>query len=317
MKRRDFMLSLAATATWPIAAHAQRPAPPLIGVAAGFSEPEMRPLLDAFRERAAGPGLDRRRQRHDGCALRERAYTAGSGPRLDRQETGRDRHAGHRHAYGRSQGTDIPVVFTMVPDPVKLGIVDNLARPGGNITGFTNFEFSMGGKWLELLKELQPSLKRVLQISNPATRTTFSSPTDRRAGATFGLDISNRGGAQRRRDPAAITTFASSQRRGAGAARQPLVVNRKRISEDREQASDAGDVPVPCFLGGWRRCLLRAQFPGAFSAGRRLRRSHPQGREARRTAGPGADQIRADRQSQAAKAIGLTCHRCCSHAPTR
>jgi putative ABC transport system substrate-binding protein len=55
----------------------------------------------------------------------------------------------------------IPVVFTIVPDPVGAGFVDNLARPGGIATGFTSFDFSMGGKWLELLKEIAPRVKRV------------------------------------------------------------------------------------------------------------------------------------------------------------
>ncbi len=54
------------------------------------------------------------------------------------------------------QTKDIPVVFTMVTDPVGQGLVKSLAQPGANLTGFTNFEFSMGGKWLGLLKEVSP-----------------------------------------------------------------------------------------------------------------------------------------------------------------
>jgi putative ABC transport system substrate-binding protein len=52
-------------------------------------------------------------------------------------------------------------VFTLVPDPVGAGYVESLAHPGGNVTGFTNFEYSMGAKWLELLKEIAPSVNRV------------------------------------------------------------------------------------------------------------------------------------------------------------
>src|SRR5262249_10115191 len=55
----------------------------------------------------------------------------------------------------------VPVVFVAVVDPVGSGFVDSLARPGGNATGFTNFEYSMGAKWLELLKEISPSITRV------------------------------------------------------------------------------------------------------------------------------------------------------------
>jgi putative tryptophan/tyrosine transport system substrate-binding protein len=55
----------------------------------------------------------------------------------------------------------IPVVFTIVPDPVGAGLVDSLAQPGGNATGFASFEYAIGGKWLELLKEVAPTIRRV------------------------------------------------------------------------------------------------------------------------------------------------------------
>jgi putative ABC transport system substrate-binding protein len=61
----------------------------------------------------------------------------------------------------------IPIVFTTVTDPVGSGLVKSLARPGGNTTGFTNFEFSMAGKWLELLKEVAPAIRNVTIIFNP------------------------------------------------------------------------------------------------------------------------------------------------------
>src|SRR5262245_25822966 len=60
-----------------------------------------------------------------------------------------------------------PLVFVMISDPVNSGLVSSLAHPGGNITGFTNYEFSMGGKWLEILKEIVPGTSRVAVIFNP------------------------------------------------------------------------------------------------------------------------------------------------------
>ena len=63
----------------------------------------------------------------------------------------------------------IPIVFVQVSDPVAQGFVPNLIRPGGNVTGFTNFEFSIGGKWVELLKQIAPKLSSVAVISNPDT----------------------------------------------------------------------------------------------------------------------------------------------------
>jgi putative ABC transport system substrate-binding protein len=63
----------------------------------------------------------------------------------------------------------IPVVFTVVSEPIEQGFVQSLAHPGGNITGFTNLEPSLGGKWIELLKEIAPKVTRVAIIFNPQT----------------------------------------------------------------------------------------------------------------------------------------------------
>jgi putative ABC transport system substrate-binding protein len=62
---------------------------------------------------------------------------------------------------------DIPIVFVLVPDPVGDGFVATLAKPGGNLTGITNYEFDMGGKWAGLLKEIAPRISRVLLVFNP------------------------------------------------------------------------------------------------------------------------------------------------------
>ena len=61
----------------------------------------------------------------------------------------------------------IPVVFPIIGDPVGGGFVDNLARPGGNATGFMSYEYSLSGKWLELLKQIAPSVKRVAVLGMP------------------------------------------------------------------------------------------------------------------------------------------------------
>jgi putative ABC transport system substrate-binding protein len=67
----------------------------------------------------------------------------------------------------RQQSLTAPLIFTNVSDPVDGGLVASMARPGGNMTGFTSFEYSLGGKWLELLKEAVPALSRVLVIYHP------------------------------------------------------------------------------------------------------------------------------------------------------
>jgi putative ABC transport system substrate-binding protein len=62
----------------------------------------------------------------------------------------------------------VPIVFVVVPDPVGAGFVENLARPGGNATGFINFEYGLSGKWLELLKEIAPGVTRAAVLRDPA-----------------------------------------------------------------------------------------------------------------------------------------------------
>src|SRR5262249_17829862 len=62
----------------------------------------------------------------------------------------------------------VPIVFVFVPDAVGAGLVESLARPGGNTTSFTNFEYGISAKWLELLKEMAPALKRVAVLRDPA-----------------------------------------------------------------------------------------------------------------------------------------------------
>src|SRR5262249_50926494 len=67
-----------------------------------------------------------------------------------------------------------PIVFPVAGDPVAGGIVENLARPGGNATGFAQFEFSLSGKWLELLKEITPALTQVAVLRDPTVGTGTS-----------------------------------------------------------------------------------------------------------------------------------------------
>jgi len=69
----------------------------------------------------------------------------------------------------KAETITIPIVFVSVAEPTVSGLVEGLARPGGNVTGFTNFEASMGSKWLELLKEIVPGVKRVAIVFNPET----------------------------------------------------------------------------------------------------------------------------------------------------
>ena len=178
MRRREFITLIGgAAAAWPLAARAQQAdRVRRIGVLFGIAEndPEGRNRLDAFRQeleklgwvagqnvqvdyRWAGGDLERlRAQAAELVQLKPDVLVAGATLSL----------------VALQQATrDIPIVFAQVTDPVGAGFVTSLARPGGNITGFTQHEFAIGVKWLELLKELAPRVKRVAVIydaENPA-----------------------------------------------------------------------------------------------------------------------------------------------------
>jgi putative tryptophan/tyrosine transport system substrate-binding protein len=173
MRRRDFIKGLAGSATvWPFAAGAQQSNKMRrIGVLTALSDSEMRPILTAFREK-----------------LKELGWIEGVNLIIDVRATAGDERQltgsagiliGLRPDVILAQGTpgvtavrqndkNVSVVFVLVADPVNAGLIDSLEHPGGTTTGITNFEFSIGGKWLDLLRELDAQLTHVTVISNPA-----------------------------------------------------------------------------------------------------------------------------------------------------
>jgi putative tryptophan/tyrosine transport system substrate-binding protein len=85
----------------------------------------------------------------------------------------------------------VPIVFVVVPDPVAAGFVDSLARPGGNATGFINFEYGIGAKWLEVLKEIAPGVRRVAVVRDPALAVGVGQFGAIQAAApSFGIELS-------------------------------------------------------------------------------------------------------------------------------
>jgi putative ABC transport system substrate-binding protein len=109
----------------------------------------------------------------------------------------------------------IPTVFVQVADPVRDGIVASLARPGGNITGFTSFEYTMGGKWLETLKEIAPAVARVALLHYPQDSNWpgFSSAIERVA-PSFGVQLVSAGVSGAGEIESAIGAFAKSANGG-------------------------------------------------------------------------------------------------------
>jgi putative tryptophan/tyrosine transport system substrate-binding protein len=90
----------------------------------------------------------------------------------------------------REQTRTIPIVFVLLADPVGQGFVHNLARPGGNVTGFSSFDAALMGKWLQLLKEVAPGLTRVTAIFNPDTAPyAFFNREIEAAGTSLGMTV--------------------------------------------------------------------------------------------------------------------------------
>jgi putative ABC transport system substrate-binding protein len=91
----------------------------------------------------------------------------------------------------KQESSTIPIIFVNVTEPVEQGLVESLARPGGNVTGFTNFEASIGGKWLQLLKEVDRRIARVAVIYNPQTApfTELILRSVESAGRTFAVEV--------------------------------------------------------------------------------------------------------------------------------
>jgi putative tryptophan/tyrosine transport system substrate-binding protein len=185
MRRRDFIrIVVSSAAAWPFEAFAQQPERMWrIGILSNRAaeDSEMRARLEAFSQ-----------------GLQQLGWTIGQNVRLDYRSAGDNTDRLRSYAaelvaaapdvivVQSSQGVtwllqatrSLPIVFADISDPVGAGFVDSLARPGGNATGFMLLEYSMSGKWVELLKQVVPSLTRAAvlrEASNPAASAQFGS----------------------------------------------------------------------------------------------------------------------------------------------
>ena len=172
MNRRAIITLLSGAAAWPIAARAQQSNKPrrigaLIG---GESSSENMAWNAAFEQRLQHLGWQWGHNIHID-------YRWGGNDR-SRLQAGADELLAMRPDVLFASGTPalamlrektrlLPIVFVLVSDPVKLGFVTSLARPGGNITGFANFEHPIGGKWLDLLKDTAPGRNRIAVVLRP------------------------------------------------------------------------------------------------------------------------------------------------------
>src|SRR5215469_9777869 len=175
MRRREFITLFSGAAAWPLAARAQQPdRMRRIGVLMGYPENDLEgpAFFAAFREGLEKLGwtegrnfrLDMRWVSPDDAELRQRfaKELVALQPDLILSSVTPTTAALLQHT------RTIPIVFATVSDPVGSGFVASLARPGGNVTGFQALLGSLGGKWLELLKEIAPRVARVAMLFNPA-----------------------------------------------------------------------------------------------------------------------------------------------------
>jgi putative tryptophan/tyrosine transport system substrate-binding protein len=125
----------------------------------------------------------------------------------------------------QGESTRIPIVFVNVADPVGLGFVASIARPGGNVTGFTYYEGEMAGKWIELLKEVAPLVSRVMMILNPANPAwpKFMEATNA-AASKFAVDAVSAGVRDAAGIERAFETFAREPNGGVIAFQDNLTV---------------------------------------------------------------------------------------------
>jgi putative ABC transport system substrate-binding protein len=175
MNRREFITLLGGAAAWPLAARAQqaermRRIGVLVGATADDLDAQAR--VGAFVQRLQQLGwIDGRNVRIDfrwpaGSADDARKYAA----ELVTVAPDVILAGGGSTLVALLQATRaVPIVFAFVADPVGAGFVDSLSRPGGNVTGFTQFEYSLSAKWLELLKEVAPRVTRVAVIRDATT----------------------------------------------------------------------------------------------------------------------------------------------------
>jgi putative ABC transport system substrate-binding protein len=220
--RRQFISSLgSAAAAWPLAARAQ--------------QGERMRRIGVLLPSAADDAVYQTRMSAFLGGLQQLGWTDGRNVRIDTRWAAGDadlirKYAGELVALGpdvvMAFTTDavpplqqvtrvIPIVFAIVADPVGAGIVDTLARPGGNVTGFMNYEYSLSGKWLELLKQIAPGVTRAAVLRDPDASSGIGQfSAIQGAAQSLGVelrpvDVRNAGEIER-----AITVFAASSNGG-------------------------------------------------------------------------------------------------------
>jgi putative tryptophan/tyrosine transport system substrate-binding protein len=237
MRRRDFIGVVASSAiTWPLAARAQQSKPMRrVGVLMPYNanDPQAQNRNAAFLQ-----------------GLQQSGWTVGQNVQIDyRWSAGREDDTGKYAAelvalapdvifVSGSAGVEplrratrtVPIVFVLVPDPVGAGFIDSMARPGGNITGFTQFDYSIAAKWLALLKEIAPNTTRVAVLRDPAITAGIGQwATIQSVSSSIGIEVSPISLINTAEMESAVTAFARSPNGGLIATGSALTVVRRDL----------------------------------------------------------------------------------------
>ena len=220
MKRREFIAALGGAAAWPLAARAQQGERlRRIGVlmALGADDPESKARVTAFVQGLAQLGwiigqnvqVDYRWALNFDDVHRYVAELIALAPDVILT------HSSATVAPLLQATRTVPIVFTLIVDPVGAGYVDSLAHPGGNATGFTIHEYAIGAKWLELLKQIAPTVTRVAVIRDPAIAAgTGMFGAIQSVASSFGVELNPVGVRDGGDIERAITAFARSSNGG-------------------------------------------------------------------------------------------------------
>src|SRR5262249_40313341 len=307
LKRREFITLLGGATAWPMSARAQSSPMRRVGVLTPFAEndPEHANVA-AFRQ-----------------ALEKLGWTNGGNVRVDYRWGGAD------PARIRAQAKEIvafktdvilvstalalqpllqetrsiPIVVTRIVDPVGAGFVASLARPGGNLTGFTVAEFSLFGKLVEVLKEIAPQVTRVAVLLHPdqVPQTRMLQAVEA-AAKSIGVKVTAAGA----RDSAAVERAVNEFAREPGGG---LIVFPKRGDRRKSETDHRDSCPAPLACGVWlpvlrrgrRLDLLRRRSCRPIPAGCFIRRPHPPRRKTSRFASSATDQVRVGAEPQNSK----------------
>ena len=193
MKRREFMMLVGGAAAWPLAVRAQQPAMPVVGFLSSRSPGDSANVLAAFRQGLGEAGFVEGKNvaiefrwaegHYDQLAvmaadlvkLRVAAIFAAGGPPAA--------------VAAKAATSTIPIVFSAAAEPVELGLVASLNRPGGNVTGMSNFASELWAKNVQLLKELVPTAVVIGYLVNPASPNAKSYLKGAAAGSSLVADI--------------------------------------------------------------------------------------------------------------------------------